>query len=127
MNTRTKSILKSSLILASVLILGMLIGGMLTGAVVRERLQVARDFQTSAGFVHHTERLIAPESEAQRAEIRMVLKRSGAKAELAFERGREELALILDHMERDLEPVLTAEQMERLRARRSQLRRRFRD
>ncbi len=116
--------LKAALILGATFSLGLVLGGLIVGAVVRERLQVIADFRDRDRFVARVEAFLEPTSEAQAEAIRPILEAAGARTESAVAILRGDLTRIFDDLERDLSPLLTEEQKQRLTDRRASLRQR---
>lgn len=116
--------LKAALILCATFSLGLVLGGLIVGAVVRERLQVIADFRDRDRFVARVEAFLEPTSEAQAEAIRPILEAAGARTESAVAILRGDLTRIFDDLERDLAPLLTEEQKQRLTDRRASLRQR---
>ena len=116
--------LKAALILGATFLLGLVLGSLIVGAVVRERLQAIADFRDRDRFVARVEAFLEPTSDSQAEAIRPILEAAGARTESAFVVLRGDLTRIFDDLERELAPLLTEEQRQRLSDRRVLLRQR---
>lgn len=106
--------LKPALALLGTFLLGMLVGALILSALTRHRVERIRAMRTPAGFVERMERVIQPESEAQRAAIRPLLEEAGADVHRITRSSRQELRATLRELRADLAPLLTEEQQARL-------------
>ena len=120
--TKKRPFLTIAAILSATLILGMILGGMIVGAIIRDRVENLRALRTADGFAYHVGKIIGPVPDGQQATLDKILKDTGQQVEQVIARRRTEYMLILDDMERELEPVITRAQLEKLRAVRRQLR-----
>ena len=116
--------LKAVLILGATFLLGLVLGGLIVGAVVRERLQAIADFRDRDRFVARVESFLEPTSDSQAEAMRPILEAAGARTENAFVVLRGDLTRIFDDLERELAPLLTEQQRQRLTDRRALLRQR---
>ena len=116
--------LKAALILGATFLLGLVLGGLIVGAVVRERLQTIADFRDRDRFVARVVSFLEPTSDAQAEAMRPILEAAGARTEDAFVVLRGDLTRIFDDLERELAPLLTEQQRQRLTDRRALLRQR---
>ena len=113
LSPRTKSIL----LLISTLLLGMVLGAVVNAWLAAERFERIPDLRRPGGVVRHLDRVLEPQSDAQRAQIRTVLDATSAEVQTLREAHRRELRAVLDSMKIRLEPILTDEQMSTLQNR----------
>ncbi len=112
MNARTKSALMLLLTLA----VGILIGSLATSAVINHRIEQLAELRRPTGFSLILERVIRPEDETQREQIRAVLEEAGARMAELRRSHFAELRTIIDSTRARLDPLLTPEQKRRLEA-----------
>jgi len=107
MNVQTKT----AAILIATLLLGVLLGALLSGMLLRRGFEtrLAR-MRTPPGFINRFEAVIQPD-ESQREELRRIL----AKHARRFEEYRAQFPALMDSLRKDLDPILTDEQKQRLR------------
>lgn len=105
---------KSTLILFATLALGLVLGSLITGAVVNRRLDRIAEMRTARGMAFFLERVIQPESEEQREEIRAVLDHVAPAFTEEFRASRERMRTLSDSLRVALEPLLTDAQKVRL-------------
>ena len=113
LSPRTKSIL----LLISTLLLGMVLGAVVNAWLATERFERIRDLRRPGGMVRHLERVLEPQSDEQRAQIRTVLNATSEDVQALRETHRREMRAVMDSMTARLEPVLTDEQMSTLQNR----------
>ena len=104
---------KIALIIIVTLIIGVAMGGLLDRALVRRKIRKTFAVRQPDRFVHFMERIIQPEPE-QKEQIRAVLQKHASRMEemrgkFFFDMEAERESLI-----KDLDPLLTPEQKERL-------------
>ena len=75
MNARTKSIL----IIVATLLLGIVIGALGAGTLFNQRVETLQALREDDGFMFFLERVVEPVDEAQRQEIRVVLKEASQR------------------------------------------------
>ena len=104
--------LKTAAILLATLIIGMVCGALILGAFARDRLQpppqVTRD-----RFVERWVRMVRPDQE-QLQRIREVVGEHEPGFRENYMRHRQEMQALVDSLRRDLEPILTERQIERI-------------
>ncbi len=111
MNTRGKIVA----VLTATLILGGVLGALLVGTIRGEREAKRAEGGRPGGMVHHFERVIQPESEEQREEVRGVLKKWEGKNRTLLERTHRTMRRGFDSMLVELTPILDEKQVERLK------------
>lgn len=104
---------KSSVILLTTLFLGIVLGLVSQGSFQRLRERQVTAIRRPPGFVAHMEDVIAPTA-TQDSVVRPVLERTAEANQRIIETARAALRQSIDAMQRELTPVLTAEQRERL-------------
>ena len=104
---------KSAAILLTTLVLGIILGLVSQGSFQRLREQQVTEMRRPPGFVAHMEEVIAP-SARQDSIVRPVLERAAASNQRIIETARAALRLNVDSMQRELAPVLSAAQLDRL-------------
>lgn len=110
MSARTKSFLT----IAGTLVLGMVLGGLLTGTVIGKRARTISGFLVNEKrFVAMAERLIQP-TEQQRDTLRVILGNYGASFTERNRSHNQHQTQLLDSLYRDIMPLLTFEQQERV-------------
>jgi hypothetical protein len=112
MQTRTKS----AFLLLAVLLLGVAVGILVSGLLHNRRMERIAGLRTGPGIVQLVERAVEPESEEQRARIREVMDEAAPRFADAFRRTQEEMRALSDSVMFELATILSAEQMEQLRA-----------
>ncbi|WP_456424618.1 hypothetical protein [Rhodocaloribacter sp.] len=112
MNARTKS----ALILLVTLAVGILIGSLATSAVINHRIEQLAELRRPTGFSLMLERVIRPQDETQREQIRAILEEAGARMAELRRSHFSELKSIIDSTRARLDPILTPEQKQRLEA-----------
>jgi hypothetical protein len=113
MQTRTKS----AFLLLVVLLLGVAVGMLVSGALHNRRMERIAGLRTAPGIAQLVERLVEPESEEQRAQIRQVMDGAAPRFAEVFRRTHDEMEALSDSVMSELEAILTPLQMEQLRAR----------
>ncbi len=111
MTPRTQSIA----IIIGTLVVGMVLGGVIVGAVAQNRSHELRDVRRPGGFVRHMEDVIRPRDSAQRAEIRPFLEKTDRRNRSIVDGARRDLQVAFDSMMTELAPLLSPDQMGRLR------------
>ncbi len=105
---------KSALILLVTLAVGILIGSLATSAVINHRMEQLAELRRPTGFSLMLERVIRPQDEAQREQIRAILEEAGARMAELRRSHFTELKAIIDSTRARLNPILTPEQRQRL-------------
>ncbi len=105
--------LKTAAILLATLIIGMVCGALILGAFARDRLQPPPQM-TRERFVERWIRMVRPDQEQLRR-IRDVVGEHEPGFRENYMRHRQEMQVLVDSLHRDLEPVLTEEQRERIK------------
>lgn len=116
--------LKTAAILLATLIIGMVCGALILGAFARDRLQPSPPQMTRERFVERWVRMVRPDQEQMRR-IREVVGEHEPGFRENYMRHRREMQALVDSLHRDLEPILTEAQIERIkrnRARRGRIR-----
>ena len=111
MNTRGKIVA----VLTATLILGGVLGALLVGTIKGDREAKRVEGGRPGGMIHHFERVIEPESEEQREEIREVLKKWEGKNRALLEQTHRTMRRGFDSMLVELTPLLDEEQVNRLK------------
>ncbi|MBN1782083.1 hypothetical protein JW948_13200 [bacterium] len=107
MKTRTKTIL----LIGLTFILGLLCGAVIQSILIRKEInRFSHRIRSPEGFIERFERIIQPTAE-QRTEIRNVLK----KHHREMMRFQNEFPSRMDSLRKDLESILTEEQLKKLR------------
>jgi len=107
---------KPALILLATLLVGILIGSLSTSAVINSRLEQITSLRTRGGFSDVLEAVIQPTDAEQKAQIRAVVERTGARMGDLYREGRKMRDAIGDSMRAELKPLLTPAQNQRLDA-----------
>ena len=107
---------KSALILVATLVVGILLGALGTSVVFNQRLEKIIAIGQPDGFSLTLEEVIQPHDEAQRAQIRAVLRQTGQRMHEQRRAHFEDLIGLFDSTRAALEPLLTDEQKERFDA-----------
>ena len=105
--------LKTAAILLATLIIGMVCGALILGAFARDRLQPPPQM-TRERFVERWVRMVRPDQE-QMQRIRDVVGEHEPGFRENYMRHRQEMQTLVDSLHRDLEPILTEEQLERIK------------
>jgi hypothetical protein len=113
MTSRTKS----ALFLGGALVTGVVLGALLVGAFVAHRVDRLDALREPTRLARFMENAIAPTSPAQRDSIRTVLRYRARQASAILQTTRRDLRAVQDSLRADLEPLLSEEQLERLRKR----------
>jgi len=100
--------------LFSMLLIGVLLGSLITGAVHNRRMRNLVEMRSARGLIHYFEDVVRPESEEQREAIRAILDEAAPKFAEAMTESRERIRFLSDSVRAELEPLLTAEQRQRL-------------
>ena len=106
--------LKTAAILLATLIIGMICGALILGAFARDRLQPPPPQMTRERFVERWVRMVRPDQEQIRR-IREVVGEHEPGFRENYVRHRHEMQALVDSLHRDLEPILTEEQRERIK------------
>ena len=106
--------LKTAAILLATLIIGMVCGALILGAFARDRLQPPPPQMTRERFVERWVRMVRPNQEQIRR-IREVVGDHEPGFRENYMRHRQEMQALVDSLHRDLEPILTEEQRERIK------------
>ena len=104
--------LKTAAILLATLIIGMVCGALILGAFARDRLQPPPQM-TRERFVERWVRMVRPDQEQMRR-IREVVGEHEPGFRENYMRHRREMQTLVDSLHRDLEPILTEAQIERI-------------
>ena len=121
MNTKAKSIV----ILLSTFVLGGLIGGLVVGMVSQQRTEKIGDFRKKGGFIRHMERVIEPKDSAEHEVIHSILEETDARNRKVLENAHREMKASYDSMLVELEPHISDEQMNRLKAEHERMKKRM--
>ena len=105
--------LKTAAILLATLIIGMVCGALILGAFARDRLQPPPQM-TRERFVERWVRMVRPDQEQMRR-IREVVGEHEPGFRENYMRHRQEMQTLVDSLHRDLEPILTERQLERIK------------
>ena len=105
--------LKTAAILLATLIIGMVCGALILGAFARDRLQTPPQV-TRERFVERWVRMVRPDQE-QLQRIREVVGEHEPGFRENYMRHRQEMQVLVDSLHRDLEPILTETQLERIK------------
>ena len=105
--------LKTAAILLATLIIGMVCGALILGAFARDRLQPPPQV-TRERFVERWVRMVRPDP-AQLQRIREVVGEHEPGFRENYMRHRQEMQVLVDSLHRDLEPILTEEQLDRIK------------
>ncbi len=124
MTQRSSAFAKTLGLLVATLLIGALLGAAMVGHVVRTRLAQASDLATAEGFSRQILTLVDPQDPSQDAAIRPILDRHGEEVSAVIDGARADINRIIERLDGELEPLLTPEQLKRLRDRRALLRRR---
>lgn len=111
MNTRIKSLL----ILLGTLLTGALLGGVIVGLVARDRTDKLDHIRKPGGFTEHVKHVIQPTSDEQWDQVRPVVEKTASKHRGIIRGAHKNLKASFDSMLVELEPLLEAEQIERLK------------
>ena len=106
--------LKTAAILLATLIIGMVCGALILGAFARDRLQPPPQM-TRERFVDRWVRMVRPDQEQMRR-IREVVGEHEPGFRENYMRHRREMQTLVDSLHRDLEPILTERQLERIKS-----------
>jgi hypothetical protein len=104
---------KSAAILLTTLVLGIILGLVSQGTFQRLREQQVTAMRRPPGFVAHMEQVIEPTTK-QDSVVRPVLERTALSNQQIIEAARAALRQNIDSMQRELTPVLNADQLDRL-------------
>ncbi len=113
--------LKSAIIILATLFLGVAIGAMAMKQLYKPGKPQFADFRERDAFMHLHEGIIQPNSEAQRDSIHQVLTLFLPKFRKLTEQHRSEIRALVDSMQSQLEPLLSKEQIQRLKERRNNM------
>ena len=119
MNVKTKSIL----VISGTLIIGMILGSLITAAYLKNRaFDRIADWRSERGFVQRIERIIQPD-EAQQEPVRQILMRHFSKMDQLGEQMRGNFEAMNDSLIKELETVLTPEQISRFKKKMERMKR----
>jgi hypothetical protein len=104
---------KTVLIVLSTLIIGVIIGALITGAFARHRIGRFMAMRDPGRLSMHVERIIDPD-ESQREAVREILHKHSERFLEIHSRFEGEMLALRDSLKKDLAPILTDEQRERL-------------
>ncbi|HPG38689.1 MAG TPA: hypothetical protein PLP19_12625 [bacterium] len=113
--------LKSAIIILATLFIGMAIGALGMKQLYKPGRPRFADFRERDAFMHLHEDIIQPNSEAQRDSIHHVLTEFLPKFQKLTEQHRSDIRALVDSMQTQLEPILTKEQIRRLKERRNNM------
>lgn len=113
---------RSFFILSSTLLVGMLLGALVHAHFFDNRVKRVHRISTQDGFVASYVETIQPSSPEQETALREVLAVSATQVHEAFQSSRDQVRARIDAMYEQLEPMLSAEQVERLQERRDRRR-----
>jgi hypothetical protein len=113
--------LKSALIILVTLFIGIAIGALGMNLFHNNGRPRFTDFRERDAFMHLHEDIIQPNSEAQRDSIHQVLTHFLPRFSELREKHRMEISGLVDSMQTQLEPILTKEQIRRLKERRNNM------
>ena len=120
MNTRIKSIA----ILLGTLLAGALLGGVIVGSVIQDRSEKLEGLRRPGGFVQHMQHVIQPADDEQWEAIRPIIEETARTNREIMKGAHRNLKSSFDSMLVRLEPLLQAEQAERLKAEHSRMKKR---
>jgi len=104
---------KTYVIIVLTLVIGMIIGALITGAIVRHRIRRFMSLGHPDHLTARIERIIEP-TEAQRDTVHQILMDHARKFDQIHGRFESQLLALKDSLKKDLDPILTEEQKERL-------------
>lgn len=104
---------KTYVIIMLTLVIGMIIGALITGAVVRHRIRQFMSLGRPDHLTARIERIIEPTA-AQRDTVHQILMEHARQFHEIHGRFESQLLALKDSLKKDLDPILTAEQKERL-------------
>jgi hypothetical protein len=107
---------KSALLIGGTLVIGMILGGLFNAALVNRRFDEVARLGSPRGLAFRIEEVIQPESEEQAEAIRAVVDEAAPKFMEVFVDSRERMRMLVDSIMAELEPLLTEEQLQRLRS-----------
>ncbi len=116
---------KTYVIIGLTLVIGMIIGALITGAVVRHRVRRFSSMGHPDHLATRIESIIEP-TESQRDTVHQILMKHSQQFLVIHDRFESQMLALKDSLEKDLDPILTEEQKERL-ARAPKPPRHFRD
>ncbi len=101
---------KSVLVLVVTLFIGMILGALIHGTIMQKRIKdTAFRMRAPFGLLHILEDVVDLDDSQQEA-VREILK----KHQERMSRSRREVRAMMDSLRKELEPILTQEQLERL-------------
>ena len=104
---------KTVLIILGTLIIGMIIGALISGAFTRHRIGRFMSMREPGRLSAHVERIIDPD-ESQRELVREILSKHAERFLEIHSQFEGEMMALRDSLRKDLDPILTDEQKERL-------------
>ncbi|NBB72968.1 MAG: hypothetical protein GVY35_04735 [Bacteroidetes bacterium] len=108
---------KSALLLGGALVTGVLLGALIVGAFVSQRVDRLDALREPTRLTRFMEDAIEPTSPAQRDSIRTVLRYRARQTAAILQDTRRDLRAVQDSLRADLQPLLSDEQLSRLRER----------
>jgi uncharacterized membrane protein len=108
---------KSALLLGGALVTGVLLGALIVGAFVSQRVNRLDALREPTHLTRFMEDAIEPTSPAQRDSIRTVLRYRARQTAAILQDTRRDLRAVQDSLRADLRPLLSDEQLSRLRER----------
>ena len=107
---------KSSLIIILTLLIGMILGSVITFTFMkrsRPRIDRIASLRTQHGFIERFERIVQPDGQ-QREQLRIILQKHFDRMQDVGAQYRIHFFSLTDSLKKDIEPILTSEQKERL-------------
>lgn len=108
---------KSALLLGGALVTGVVLGALIVGAFVAHRVDRLDALRQPTRLARFMEDAIEPTAPAQRDSVRTVLRYRARQASAILQRTRRDLLAVQDSLRADLRPLLTDDQLQRLRER----------
>ena len=121
-----KNTITYTLLIVATLLIGMVIGFLLNGRFTRHRIERMKTSFHEQGFEQGIERMLQPTPE-QMQEMQPELHEFAAKQGELMEKYMAERDELFKELESEIEPILTPEQMDRLKRMRHDKRDRFQD
>jgi uncharacterized membrane protein len=108
--------IKTTLIILFTFIIGMMAGAVITRAFLKYRVEKVLSMSAPAGFTDHFERIIEPTDE-QREAVRKILNKYGQQMFQMRQKNLKEFLSLNQAMKKELNSILTPQQIERLEER----------
>ncbi|MES2177668.1 MAG: hypothetical protein V4550_07355 [Gemmatimonadota bacterium] len=105
---------KSALLLGATLLVGMVLGAAGAGSLDRQRRERLGGMGRPPGLARHIEEVINPRDGAQAEQLRPIIQRAAERNQLLIRRTNDELRASIDSMRAELDPLLDADQRDRL-------------